>query len=109
MDIFGFLGEEVQVHLFGHPKTLSEVEADGRHGRHCGDVELTRPAGDCAPFDLPDEPTCHPPASVRAAHEEGLELGPGRRQAWSQDGDTNEEAPVKSSVDRSSLIKDPLP
>jgi hypothetical protein len=77
--ILGFLGEEVRVHLFGQPKTLSEVEADGGHGRHGGDIELTRPAGTCATFDLPDEPTCHPLASVSSAHEEGLELGPGRR------------------------------
>jgi hypothetical protein len=99
VDILGFQGEEVRVHLFGHPKTLGEVEADGRHGRHRGDVELARPAGDCATFDLPEEPACHPLASISPAHEEGLELGPGRRQARSQDGDTDEGVPEESPVD----------
>jgi hypothetical protein len=109
VDILGFLGEEVRVHRVGHPETLREVEADRRHRRHRGDIELARPAGDCATFDLPDEPTGHPLASVRAAHEEGLELDPGRRQTWSEGGDTDEEVPEESPVDRSSLIEDPLP
>jgi hypothetical protein len=98
VDILGFLGEEARVYLFGHPKTSSEVEADGGHGRHRGDVELARPARDGATFDLTDEPACHPLASIRSAHEERLELDPCRRQARWQDGDADEGLPEESSV-----------
>jgi hypothetical protein len=93
----------------GSTASVTRKPCAGRHGRHRGDVELARPASDRATFHLPDEPTCHPLASGRAAHEERRELGPGHPQARSQDGDTDEEVPEKSSVHHSPLIEDRLP